>query len=185
MKIMKIILVALTVILMAAPASAGSWPNERDGFMIGFNLGGGNATVRPEGGAEYSEGGAAAAFRLGWAFNNQFVIGLESNAWAGQSDIGTDLTLSTYLLNFTWYPGAKGWFLRAGFGGGTREHSGTFAGQTVSISDSGGGFGLGAGHEWRLTRKFALGMAFDFVAMDLDEEDFDYLNFTVQFNWYF
>lgn len=184
MKILKTVLVALTVILMAAPASAGSWPNERDGFMIGFNIGGGSASSKSDDG-EGDAGGGAGAFRLGWAFSNQFVLGLESNAWVGDTDYGADLSLSTYLINFTWYPGAKGWFLRAGFGGGSRDLSGQINGQTVTLSDDGGAFGLGAGHEWRLTRKFALGMAVDYAALDLDFVDYDYLNVTVQFNWYF
>lgn len=185
MNIRKTILFLLAFLLIALPSAAESWPHERDGFMLGFNFGGGSASVKSDDGEEDSAGGGAGSFRLAWAFSNQFLVGLESSAWVGETDLGEDLTLSSYLLNFTWYPGAKGWFLRAGFGGGTAEVSGDLLGAKVSVSKSGGSFGLGAGHEWRLTRKFALGAALDYATIDLDGGNFDYLNFTAQLNWYF
>jgi hypothetical protein len=112
-------------------------------------------------------------------------VGLESTAWAGNTDLDADLTLSSYKLNFTWYPAAKGWFLRGGFGAGTAELKGELFGRTVTISDNGGSFGVGAGHEWRLTRKFALGAAVDYGTVDFDGAKFDFVNFTAQLNWYF
>jgi len=48
--------------------------------------------------------------------------------------------------------------------------------------DSGGSFGFGAGHEWRLTQKFALGAAVDFNTIDLDYGKFGFTNFTAQLN---
>jgi hypothetical protein len=39
----------LTIIVLAVPAVAETWHHERDGFVIGFNLGGGSATVKPDG----------------------------------------------------------------------------------------------------------------------------------------
>lgn len=185
MNFLKYLVVTLVVILITAPAGAESWPSERDGFMLGFNIGGGSASVRPDEGEESSAGGGAGSFRLAWAFSNQFLVGLESTAWVGETDFGEDLTLSSYLMNFTWYPGAKGWFLRAGFGGGTAEVSTDFFGAKVSVSESGGSFGIGGGHEWRLTRKFALGAAVDYATIGLENGSFDYVNFTAQLNWYF
>ena len=115
----------------------------------------------------------------------QFLVGFESPAWFGETDLNADLDLFSYMLNFTWYPGAKGWFLRAGFGGGSAEVSTTINGTRLSVEDSGGSFGFGAGHEWRLTQKFALGAAVDFNTIDLDYGKFDFANFTAQLNWYF
>jgi hypothetical protein len=173
------------VLTLALPAAAGEWSHERDGFYLGFNAGLGSARYKPDVGNEDDGGGGAGAFRLGWGFANQFLVGLESTAWTGSTDLDADLTLSTYKVNFTWYPAAKGWFVRMGLGGGTAELKGDVLGTTVTVEDNGGGFGLGAGHEWRLTRKFALGVAADWDMIDLDEEKFEYLNFTAQFNWYF
>jgi hypothetical protein len=181
----KSLLVALLVLSVAVPAGAGTWPHERDGFVIGFNLGGGSATYQPDVGDEDSGGGGAGSFRLGWGLANRFLVGLESTAWIGDTDLGGDLTLSSMKLNFTWYPAARGWFVRAGFGGGTAELTGKVGGRTVSVSDNGGTFGFGAGHEWRLTRTFALGAALDYCTVDLDLEKFFFTNFTAQLNWYF
>jgi len=185
MKFRTGLLILLAVLLAAAPASAETWPNHRDGFMIGFNVGGGSASANADQGGSDSFGGGAGSFRLGWAFSNQFVAGLESTAWVGETDYGADLTLSSYKLNFTWYPGATGWLLRAGFGSGTAEVSADIGGQNLSVSDNGGSFGIGGGYEFRLTRTFALGVAVDYNTIDVGDGNFDFTNFTAQFNWYF
>jgi len=183
------LLALLLLIAVAVPATAGQWPHERDGFMLGFNLGAGTATAKPDVGESDSGGGGSGSFRAAWAFSNQFLVGLESTAWVGTTDLDTELTLSSYKLNFTWYPAAKGWFLRGGFGAGTARISTTIFGPEWSVSDSGGSFGVGAGHEWRLTRTFALGVAVDYCTIDLDEDsnfsNFDFVNYTAQLNWYF
>ena len=189
MRLLKISALLLLIAFMAAPAAAESWPHERDGFVIGFNVGGGGAKAKPVEGQESDGGGGFGGFRVGWALSNQFLLGFESGAWVGKAEnelgIDGDLTLSSYLLNFTWYPAAKGWFIRAGFGGGSSEYSTKINGLEVSVEDNGGAFGFGAGHEWRLTRKFALGVAVDYCTLDLDVDDFDFWGFSAQFNWYF
>jgi len=189
MRHLRIAALLALILALAAPASAGTWPHEREGFTIGFNVGGGSATAKPVQGEDSSGGGGFGAFRLGWALSNQFLLGLESSAWVGKADTvldpDADLTLTSYKLNFTWYPAAKGWFIRAGFGGGSAEVSSDIAGGTASFEETGGSFGFGAGHEWRLTREFALGVAAAFNPADLDENDFEFWGFSAQFNWYF
>lgn len=182
---LKSLLLLMMVLIVAVPASAETWGHDRDGFVLGFNIGGGSSSFKPDDGLEESGGGGAGSFRVGWAFANQFLVGIESTAWVGDTDLGADITLYSNKVNFTWYPGAKGWLLRAGFGVGVAELSGVAFGKTITISDDGGSFGFGAGHEWRLTRTFALGVAADYCTVDLDEDKFDFLNFTAQFNWYF
>ncbi len=176
--------VLLAVFALALPATAGDWAHDREGFVIGFNMGGGAATSSPNGTEDDSGGGGAGSFRLGWAFNNSFMLGLESTAWVGNTDVDADLTLASSKLNLTWYPSAKGWFVRGGFGSGSAELKLKFLGSDVTIEESGPSFGLGGGHEWRLTEKFSLGGAVDFNTISLDNWDFSFTNFTVQFNWY-
>jgi len=77
MKLRNILIFVLLIILTTGPAAAGKWSHERDGFMLGFNLGGGSATVKPDNGESDSGGGGAGSFRLAWAFSNQFLVGLE------------------------------------------------------------------------------------------------------------
>lgn len=189
MKHIKTLVLLLLILALATPATAANWPHEREGFAIGFNVGGGGATAKPDGGVDSSGSGGFGGFRLGWALNNMFLLGFESAAWVGNADTGNaidaDLTLAAYKLNFTWYPAAKGWFIRAGFGGGSAEISTNIGSSNVSVEETGSSFGIGAGHEWRLTRKFALGVAADFNTIDLDDGNYDIWGVTAQFNWYF
>lgn len=176
-------LVLLLVLTTATAALAGR-PHERDGFVIGFNLGAGSARVHPDEGEDDDSGGAAAAFRLGWAFADQFMVGMESAAWVHSED-GGDVSLSSVQLAFTWYPAASGFFLRTGLGSGKYDITVDLGNQDLTFTDSGGSFSLGAGHEWRLGGKFALGAALDYHTFSVDGGDFDFLNGTVQLNWYF
>lgn len=176
--------ILLAALALAMPAVAGDWGHDRDGFVIGFNAGAGSATASPDVGEDDSGSGGAAGFRLGWAFDNRFLLGLESAAWVGDTDFDAELTLSTFNLNFTWYPGAKGWFVRAGAGSGTAELTLPLLGPDLTIEESGTSLGLGGGHEWRLTEKFALGGAVDFNTIGLDDGSFNFTTFSVQFNWY-
>lgn len=186
---LRFLLTLALILALAAPALAGSWPHERDGFALGFNIGGGTATARPDQGGDESQGGGAASIRAGWALSNQFLIGLESTGWTGEVEarVGAnpDLNLYSHKLNFTWYPAASGWFVRLGFGQGEAELEGKVDNTNVTISETGPSFGIGGGHEWRLTRKFALGAAFDYCTIDLDGGRYDFANFTAQLNWYF
>lgn len=190
MKHLRTVALLLVILALATPAAAGEWPHAREGFAIGFNVGGGEATDKLDDGGESSTGGGVGAFRLGWAIDDQFLLGLESTAWVGEfetgfGDIDADLTLVASKLNFTWYPSATGWFVRAGFGWGSAEASAEVEGLTVTVEDDGAAFGVGAGHEWRLATKFALGLAADFNSIDLDNEKFEFWGITAQFNWYF
>ena len=175
---------ALVLVLTSAATAMAGLPHERDGFVIGFNLGAGSARVHPDAGEEDNSGGGAGAFRLGWAFANQFMVSLEGTAWVNSENEG-DVTLSSSLIDFTWYPAASGFFLRAGLGGGTAEVTFPVVDGELTVSDSGGAFGIGGGHEWRLGGKFALGLALDYHTFSVDGGDFDFLNGTVQLNWYF
>jgi len=172
------------VLLLVLPAAATAAPHERDGFVIGFNLGAGSGRVQPAGEAEEDGNGVGGAFRLGWAFDDRFLVGLESAAW-WHSEIVSDVTLSSILASFTWYPARSGFFLRAGVGVGKAEITVAFGPGELTAADSGGSFGLGAGHEWRLGSKFALGAALDYHTFAVDGGDFDFLNVTAQLNWYF
>lgn len=182
------VLTAMLMFLLIASTATAGRPHERDGFVIGFNLGLGSARVHPDNqvdsDADNSSGGGGGAFRLGWAFANQFMVGLEGAAWVNSESEG-DVTLTSSLINFTWYPAASGFFLRTGLGGGKVEVTFDLGGQDVTLSDTGGSFGLGGGYEWRLGGKFALGAALDYHTFSVDGGDFDFFNGTVQLNWYF
>ena len=184
----KLGLSALTAILLLAPAfaaQAGQWPHERDGVVLGFNLGAGTAAVNAAGYDSEREGGLAGNGRIGYAFSPELAVGLEGNFWTKKVDSET-WTFNVGAATLTYYPGAQGFFVRGGLGGGSMEFETEQNGVTFSASDDGFGFLLGAGYEWRLARKFALGPEIDYsYAKVSDDLSLNYVNFTLGLNWYF
>lgn len=166
-------------------ASAGAWPHERDGWTLGLNLGGGTAGVNVSGFDSGREGGAAGNLRVGYAFQNQFAVGLEGNAWTKNVDNET-WTFSFGGPTFTFYPGSQGFYLRGGVGVGTAKYEAESGGVTFSASDNGFGVLGAAGYEFRLARKFSLGPQIDYSYAKVNSDfSVNYWNFTVGGNWYF
>ena len=170
---------------LAPAARAASHPHDRNGFMIGFGVGGGSMGI--ENGDE-REGSGTGNFRIGWAVRPDLLLAFEGNGWTKTFD-GTvgDLTwtFSTGTASLTWFPGAAGGYLRGGVGAGVATAD--FETGNVTISDDETGLGLAAcaGYEWRLTRKFALGPEVNFFWMDLDElGSANMIGGTLNFDWY-
>ena len=192
---------------------ARSQPNEhaRDGFLMGFNIGGGSAQLEIDADSvEVSSddrfGGVAGNFRIGFAVSPTLIIGLESSAWVREEEIegfGDELTQTNTLavgaFAATWYPGQGGFFLRGGIGFGTYQEEVASGSVTVTFRETGFGVLAATGYEWRLTRSFALGPQLDLAYVDVGDIEFetidgtvvdadikfDYVNLTVLLNWYF
>jgi hypothetical protein len=180
----------LAVAVLAVALSAGaarSADHQRGGFFIGFNLGAGTAGISSDLGDTEREWGGAANFRLGAAIKSDLLLGADFSAWAKEED-GTTVTLSTYLVAVTYYPGDEGFFLRGGIGFGSTSFEVDFGGGLTQTKDE-SGFALAgaAGYEWRLTRKFALGPQVEFTYLNIGGDLIDtanYFNGTLGFNWY-
>lgn len=180
-----IALIAVLILAPAGVAQAGQWAHERDGVVLGFNLGAGTAGINFTGVDSDREGGLAGGLRVAYAFTPELAVGLEGNFWTKEVDNQT-WTFSVGAAALTYYPGAKGFFVRGGIGGGSMEFETEQGGVTYSASDDGFGFLVGAGYEWRLARKFALGPEVDYsYAKISDDISLNYVNFTVGLNWYF
>ncbi len=186
--IVAVAVAVLTVSSMHSVSWAGSHPHERNGFFLGFNLGGGSADVSFKGfESDGREGGGNANFRLGGAIKNDLLLGAESLAWAKDQD-GSTVSLS--MLNFavTYYPGDMGFFLRGGIGFASSSFE-TDLGGGLTLSKDESGFGMAAamGYEWRLSGKFALGPQVEFAYLNIGGDLVDTANFfdaTLGFNWY-
>ena len=182
-------ILGLGMTLLFAQAGLGTSaladPHERDGVVLGFNLGGGTAGVNFSGYETDREGGFAGNVRVGYAFHPELAAGFEGNLWSKDVDNET-WDFSVAALALTYYPGAKGFFVRGGLGISTIEVTSESNGVTYSASDSGFGFLLAGGYEWRLSRKFALGPQVDYGYGKVnDETSMNYVNFTAGLNWYF
>lgn len=183
-RVVPVVLVLLVVAALPAKTMAGDWPHERDGVVLGFNVGGGSANLEVDNITGDRESGGAANIRVAYMAQPALAIGAESNLWSKEIE-GVTWTFSVIAAALTFYPSGEGFFIRGGVGSGTISAELRDSGASVSVSDSGLGL-LGAlGYEWRLTRKFALGPELDFGWMDVgDEVTANYFNLTAALNWY-
>jgi outer membrane protein with beta-barrel domain len=181
-----IISVALLVALCAPSlcGAQGGHPNTRQGWLVGFAVGGGSAALSKDGDTTDREAGGAGFFRAGYAFRPECSVELNSNSWTKDVDGATwTLSLATAAINY--YPGTSGLVLRAGIGAGTADATAKFGSVTVSESTSGFGFTAGAAYEFRVARTFALGPQVDFGWATTDKFDFNQINAGLGFTWYF
>jgi outer membrane protein with beta-barrel domain len=185
MRRMGSLIVAVAIVVLASPpARAGSYPNLRQGWLVGLGMGGGSAEVTDASGGSGRETGFAGSFRVGYAFNPTISLELGSNAWV-KDENGTTVTFSFAGPTLNFYPGATGLVLRGGVGAGTVDLSTSFGGGTFSASESGLGLSVGAGYEFRVTRRFALGPQVDFTWTDQDSYNTNHINGTLAACWYF
>lgn len=167
----RIVALAVAAGVLATAAQAEPYPNDRNGFMIGFAAGVGNLGV--ENGDERETSGIG-SFRIGYAIRPDVVLHLESNAWVktyqdallGAGDV--KVTSSAVLAAVTVYPQGGGAYFRAGLGGGRANVEVDTGSVTVSDDDTGFAAGFAAGYEWRVTRKFAIGPHAEFTYQSLD-----------------
>lgn len=164
--------------------AAGSYPQTREGWLVGFGAGGGSAGVS---GDSQREGGFAGSFRVGYAFQPEISLELLSSVWT-KSENNTDVTFSVGGVGIGYYPnaqGLEGLVLRGGVGFGDVSVGASSGGTRFSASESGFGFTVGAAYEFRVTRTFAIGPQVDFGYLSINGESANFVNGSLGFNWYF
>jgi len=189
----RVLMLTCALALSASPASAGKYPPERHGFMIGFGLGGGSAALK--GGDR--EGGVTANLRAGYAVRPDLVLQYEGAAWTrtfeqsfsngvlNASAVDFTWSFSTNAAALTYYPPGSGLFLRGGIGFGTARVQVKTGGVKLSDDETGFGFLIAGGWEFRLTQKFALAPQIEYAYQTLDIlESSDFVDFGLGFNWY-
>ncbi len=181
-----IALVCATLVLcIAASAQAGTHPHDRNGFMIGFSVGGGSAGID---GGDGREGGATGNFRIGYAVRPDLVLHLESAAWTRtfSEQLGdVTWTFSSTTAAVSYHVPNSGAFFRGGIGFGVANVEVETGGVKVSDDETGLGLLFATGYEWRLTTKFALGPHVDFTYQNLDAIGYsNVIGGGLGFNWY-
>lgn len=198
------IALAILALGLTTPALAAE-PHERNGFLIGFGVGGGSAEVNFDNDGESvssdRQGGGAGAFRIGFALRPDLTLALESSGWVHKEtvvilgeDVDATWSLSSTVAGLTWYPQAGGFYLRGGLGIGRVALELEDGGFNFTADDTGLGLLGGLGYEWRLTQKFALGPQLTAGFINLGEEEaddgttldtsFNFVNVELAFNWY-
>jgi hypothetical protein len=187
---------ALAAFALAPTGALAGYPPDRNGFMIGFGVGGGSVGIED---GDEREGGVTGNFRIGYAVAPTLVIHLESSAWTKTSEgelVGIDedtflsiygdvtWTFSTAVAALTYYP-SSGLFFRGGLGVGVAEVEVEVADIDISEDESGFAALAAVGYEWRLTKKFALAPQADFIYQDLDVlGSANVFGGSLGFNWY-
>jgi hypothetical protein len=111
-----VVVIGLT--LASAPSAfAELHPNDRQGWLLGFGIGGGSLGLTSDGASTDREGGAAGFFRVGYAFNPDLSLELNSSAWTKEQD-GRTWTFSSGTVAVNYYPGRTGSCCAPGSGPG-------------------------------------------------------------------
>lgn len=165
---MRLACIGLLAIAACGAAPAEAWAGhlqERRGFWVGFGFGAGSGTDYCGQCESDREWGFAGDVRLGWALNQQVLLGTEINVWS--RELGDDTTVSFYdvLGVVTVYPLAResGFFLKAGLGAGYQDTE-YRSGNTTVRSEQGPGLGFmaGTGYDIRAWRKWSITPAFTY-----------------------
>lgn len=208
-------LMGLLICMFAGPAAALK-PHVRDGWLVGVSFGYSQGHIDWEGDTQGSyEGGAVPQIRFGRMLNRKLALGLEYHGWmledGGVIDINNEpqplkirSSLQSVTLAATWYPGnpdtrLEGFYLRGGLGYG-------WAGFTVVEIDidppekvpleqehgnrkdeSGLGFNLQVGYEFRVSRSMAAGFGLGLDYLSINDQIYKssyYFPFTLTAVWY-
>ena len=179
------IVAGVSLLLTAAPSRAETYEHAREGWFLGLGVGAGNAGFASD---SDRETGAAGSFRAGYALNDQWGLGLESNAWRKEVESVT-FTFNVAGPAVYYYPAGSGLVLRGGVGIGSIHASASSGSLTVSASDSGLGLTVGAGYDFRIKKSFSLGPQVDFGWMSIDSggssDEINYVNVGLSFDWHF
>lgn len=181
--------VSISSALQAQASSA------REGFYIGFGVGGGSIGIDCEGCPSDREGGVSGYFRLGGAVSPKLLVGAETNGWT-KSDDGIDGTVGSLSGVAYFYPSLqRDFFVK----GGLSLVSSTIEGGGDELSSTGFGLTIGAGYDFRIGRQFAITPYLNYIHALTGEADgtFDgadvpggidmkpsLLQVGVGFNWY-
>jgi hypothetical protein len=180
------------------PAAAVAAPHVRTGFCAGVGFGVESLSWTDIDGDRDTEGSGVTNARVGWAFQNDLVGGVEFWGWAkeyeflaGGQDVPVDVQIAALTLCATYWPENTGFFVRVGAGmsygrieiSAPSSVTGVTSGQET---ETGFAVNLAPGYEFRLTERFALGAQGDVVYLGLGgplEDVFGY-GINAQFNWY-
>lgn len=178
------ILLALFVSIGTAQSLSGQAP-ARDGFFIGFGVGGGSFGF--EGDSEREAGGAA-YFKIGGALSDKVLLGAEIGAWSkemGEEGISGTVTSSNLNAVAYVYPNpAGGFFLKGGLGFAVLGAEANLGDFSISETETGLGFTLGAGYDIGFGGRFSLTPHADFHYGGFEEGSMNLIRMGLGFNWY-
>jgi hypothetical protein len=149
--------VAVSLMVLTAAVEAQG----RQGFWIGFGLGGGVNTS--QGLDDARRGGGAGYLRLGGTITPQVMLGAEALGW-GRSERGATIARGNTTFMGLLYPSPTGgFFLKGGAGIATVGVTADILGTTVTSTENGFGTTVGLGVDARLGNNLYLTPNLDFL----------------------
>lgn len=191
-------IVSLMACLQTGPASALK-PHVREGWLVGLSYGysQGNIDWANVDQGTY-KGGVTPQIRFGRMLSRKLALGVEYHGWMLEKggvilNLGEPIplkvrsSLQSVTLAATWYPGnpgsaLEGFYVRGGTGYGwagftiveipidPEEHVPIEQEHGERKDESGLGFNLQLGYEFRLSRTFAVGLGLGFDYLSINEE---------------
>jgi outer membrane protein with beta-barrel domain len=142
-------------VLATAVVASAQRPQTRQGFWIGFGIGGGSAGVSFAGSDSFNLGretGFSGYLKMGGTLSPKVLLGGESAGWT-KEEAGTTLELGSLVAAVYFYPApATGFFLKGGPGFSYQKNDDG----TNKYTDTGFGFMFGAGYDIRVGTKISL-----------------------------
>lgn len=204
------ILTTFFLLAMIAGDAQATHPHTRDGWLVGLSYGysRGDIAWGPIDGGTY-KGGATPQMRFGHMVSDHVALGIEYHGWMREGGVVPEKlrsSLQSVMLAATWYPGRPdqtlgGFYLRGGAGYG-------WAGLTfievdpdpdpdhhVSLDqehgdrtdESGMGYTIGLGYEFRIAHNFAAGLGWSVDYLSIDKNIYKngtYYPITLVLGWY-
>ena len=172
--------VALAVTFPAAAQQAVP-VSAREGFWIGFGLGGGSNLTE---GFEGIRGGGAGFIRLGGTVTPQLLIGGEGLSWARSENNSTSSQGNVAAVVY-FYPSATGGlFLKSGLGFASRVWRLEFGNTTTTTTETGFGATFGGGLDIQLGNNFYLTPNLDFLVQTIEGTTGGLILFTIGATWH-
>lgn len=189
-----LLLTAFTLMALAAqPVAAQMYSNERDGTVVGGNVGYGWTKVTGiVAGEEFdtdSQGAFTGLLRFGFASSDQFMISADVGGWV-KTWQEHKINLFFFNATATWFPGGQGFFVRGTAGYGNLDLVYITPVDQISFQQGGFDFGGGAGYELRVSPDLAIGVALDYWRLnvgqfeDLEDVEASTTAITFQINYY-
>lgn len=196
-------LLTALLVLLATPAMAlDLGGHNRDGVVVGFNMGAGwnwmnysiphedDGVLTQETGTEVDLSGG---LTVGWARSDQLVFSIGVYGWKARYWYeGNQVSASTtqFQADVSWFPLGEGFWLRAGVGPGNISFDAIVPRANVTFQEWGWNLLGGAGYEFRVSDTTAFGFAYEYRHLgvgafkDFEDTQISSHNALFSFRWY-
>ena len=152
----KIGIAVALALVSAAPLSAQSKSQVRQGLAISVGLGSGSAGMSCSGCDTDRRNSTSGYLRVGGAITPSLIVSGETDGWMKNED-GADGRVGYLMGVAQYYPApAMGFYLKGGLGLGRFSLKSTDVSPSEELTSTGFGYQLGVGYDWRLMQNFSL-----------------------------